>query len=100
MHAPCAGTERVMERELQRYRAAIDRIDGKLLRLLIKRLSLVKRVGRLKEKRGMDIVQPKREEEILSRVSDAASDAETRVFLDAVYRALFKASYRVEGEGQ
>jgi monofunctional chorismate mutase len=89
-----------MERELQRYRAAIDRIDGRLVRLLKKRLSLVKRVGRLKEKRGMNVVQPKREEEILSRLSDAAGDEETRAFLDAVYRALFKASYRVEGEGQ
>ena len=64
-----------MKRELQRYRAAIDRIDGKLVRLLIKRLSLVKRVGMFKEKHGMDIVQTKREEEILSRVSDAARDA-------------------------
>ena len=89
-----------MERELQRYRAAIDRVDVMLVRLLKKRLALVKRVGRLKEKRGMEVVQPKREEEILSRVSAAARDAETRAFLDDVYRALFKASYRVEGEGE
>jgi len=87
-----------MERELRRYRNTIDRIDNRLARLLKKRLALVKQVGRMKRKRGMTVRQPEREEEILARVGRAASDTETRDYLHALYRALFKASYRVEGE--
>ena len=87
-----------MERELRRYRAAIDRIDNRLVRLLKKRLAMVKQVGRMKRERGMAVIQPEREGEILARVGRAASNTETRDYLDALYRALFKASYRVEGE--
>ena len=87
-----------MERELRRYRAAIDRIDNRIARLLKKRLAMVKQVGRMKRERGMAVVQPEREKEILARIDRAASDTETRDYLDALYRALFKASYRVEGE--
>ena len=87
-----------MEKELQRYRAAIDRIDRRFVRLLKKRLTLVQQVGRLKRVRGMAVVQPEREGEILARVTGSVSERETRDYLSAVYRALFKASYRAEGE--
>jgi monofunctional chorismate mutase len=87
-----------MKRELRRYRAAIDRIDNRLVRLLKKRLAMVKQVGRMKRERGMAVIQPEREGDILARVVSAASDTETRDYLHALYRALFKASYRVEGE--
>jgi monofunctional chorismate mutase len=87
-----------MERELRRYRTAIDRIDNRIVRLLKKRLALVKQVGRMKRERGMAVRQPEREGEILARVDRAASDTETRDYLHALYRALFKASYRVEDE--
>jgi chorismate mutase len=89
-----------MERELLRYRSAIDRIDRRIVRLLKKRLTLVKLVGRLKRERGLAVVQPEREGEILTRVTRSVSKRETRDFLTAVYRALFKASYRAEGDGE
>jgi monofunctional chorismate mutase len=89
-----------MERELLRYRSAINRIDRRVVRLLKKRLTLVKQVGRLKRKLGVAVVQPEREGEILSRVTHSVPERETRDFLTAVYRALFKASYRAEGDGE
>jgi chorismate mutase len=46
----------------------------------------------------MPVVQPEREGEILARVTGSVSEGETREYLNAVYRALFKASYKVEGE--
>ena len=89
-----------MEREVLRYRSAIDRIDRRIVRLLKKRLTLVKLVGRLKRERGLAVVQPEREGEILTRVTRSVSEKETRDFLTAVYQALFKASYRAEGDGE
>jgi chorismate mutase len=89
-----------MKKELQRYRSAIDRIDRRIARLLKKRLTLVKLVGRLKRKQGLTVVQPEREGEILTRVTRSVSERGTRDFLTAVYRALFKASYRAEGDGE
>jgi monofunctional chorismate mutase len=91
-------TDIVMDRKLERCRTAIDRIDRRFTRLLKKRFALVKRVGRLKNERGIAVVQPEREERILARVSGAVSDEKARDYLISVYRALFKASYRVEGE--
>ena len=89
-----------MERGLLRYRSAIDRIDRRVVRLLKKRLTLVKLVGRLKRKQGLEVAQPEREGEILTRVTRSVSERETRDFLTAVYRALFKASYRVEDDDE
>jgi monofunctional chorismate mutase len=89
-----------MQRELPRYRSRIDRLDRRIVRLLKKRLALVTVVGRLKRERGMAVVQPEREGEILTRVTRSVSEKETRDFLTAVYRALFKASYRAEGDGE
>ena len=89
-----------MERGLLRYRSAIDRIDRRVVRLLKKRLTLVKLVGRLKRKQGLEVAQPEREGEILTRVTRSVSEREMRDFLIAVYQALFKASYRVEDDGE
>jgi monofunctional chorismate mutase len=89
-----------MERELLRYRSAIDRIDRRVVKLLKKRFALVKLVGRLKRKQGLAVMQPEREGEILNRVTRSVSERETRDFLTAIYRALFKASYRVEDDGE
>ena len=89
-----------MQKEMQRYRSVIDRIDRRIVRLLKKRLTLVKLVGRLKRERGLAVVQPEREGEVLTRVTRSVSEKETRDFLNAVYQALFKASYRAEGDSE
>ena len=88
-----------MERELQRYRSAIDRIDRRMTGLLKKRFALVKRIGRFKRGRGLPVLQPEREEEILDAVSRSAPERELKEYLRAVYRALFEASRRAEDDG-
>ncbi len=85
-----------MANELQRYRDMIDRVDRRVVKLLKKRFNLVKQVGRLKGEQGLGVVQSEREEEIMSRIIRSVSDGELRKYLTAVYRTLFKASYRVE----
>lgn len=85
-----------MANELQRYRHAIDRIDRRVLKLLKKRFKLVKQVGRLKRERGLRVIQPEREEEIMTRITRTVAEGEMRGYITAIYRALFKASYRAE----
>jgi chorismate mutase len=81
---------------IQSYRNRIDRIDRRMVRLLQKRYELVREVGREKGNRGLSIVQPERERQVLEQVTSKIEAGQTRDYIRAVYRALFKASYDVE----
>ncbi len=50
-------------------RKKIDRIDEQLLSLLNQRLALALEIGGIKRRRGERIYNPKREEEVLERLS-------------------------------
>jgi chorismate mutase/prephenate dehydratase len=84
---------------LRKYRSRIDRVDRRLVRLLGKRYELVRIVGSVKNSRGLSIVQPERERQVLDRIAARVATGGTREYIRAVYRALFEASYRVE-DGQ
>jgi chorismate mutase/prephenate dehydrogenase len=49
-------------------RKEIDKTDRAILKLLSKRMKLVRKIGKIKRKYGMRIVDRKREKEILSRL--------------------------------
>jgi chorismate mutase len=61
-----------MNKTLEDLRREIDEIDHDLLKTLAKRMSAVKLVGEIKNLQGLDIVDEKRREELLQKVSDKA----------------------------
>jgi chorismate mutase/prephenate dehydratase len=55
--------------ELKRKRKEIDLIDRKLLDLLNQRLRIALEIGSIKKERGEKIYNPKREKEVLERLT-------------------------------
>lgn len=53
--------------EIQILREQIDIIDDKLVELFEKRILLTKKIGDIKKQNGIEMVDTKREEEIINR---------------------------------
>jgi monofunctional chorismate mutase len=92
------GRGQTVRRQLDTYRKRIDGIDRRIVRLLKRRFDLVRAVGELKREAGLAVVQPEREAEVLGHIAGGTRKQEVREFLTSVYRAVFRASYRVEDE--
>lgn len=54
--------------DLERYRILIDDLDRKLLDLLNQRTEVVENIGRIKQELGLNIYEPKREEQVFANV--------------------------------
>lgn len=63
------------DRELERLRGAIDRVDAELLRLFAERMRLVEQIGARKTEQGIAVRDAGREAEILARVREQAGAA-------------------------
>lgn len=53
---------------IERFREQIDTIDDEILVLLLRRLSLAREIGEYKARRGLPIMDLRREAEILGKV--------------------------------
>lgn len=73
--------------DIESIRGKIDRLDKKLLKLLVERFFLTKKIGRIKRNRGLAIEDLVREEEILST---RASEGEGLKVDSHFVRRLFK----------
>ncbi len=87
---------------LDDIRRDIDAIDRELIPLLKKRMECSLKVAEIKRKEGLPVYHPKREEEILSRVSEAGG--EFGRYIESVYRELMSVSREAQqaeltGEG-
>lgn len=58
-----------VEKELEKLRKEIDKIDEKLVKILNERASIVLKVKNLKAKGAFPIYDPRREEEIFEKIS-------------------------------
>jgi chorismate mutase/prephenate dehydratase len=81
---------------LEQLRAAIDRVDDRLLDLLRERAELVEQVGRLKDKSGESYYAPEREEALLQRLVAANRSRLPGSSLRAVYREILSAMRALE----
>lgn len=59
---------------LSDIRREIDSIDSKLLPLFLRRMECAKEVAQIKKEAGLPVLNAQREEEILSRISEAARE--------------------------
>ena len=57
---------------LKPFRDEIDALDEKLIDLLARRFEIVREVGALKAREGLDVVQSARAQQVLERVSAMA----------------------------
>lgn len=73
-------------------RTSIDQIDHDLLNLLNRRLTLVDRIGKLKQHYGMPVYDPLREERILKKIKDLNQGPAADKDLLEVFRTMMSLS--------
>ncbi len=73
-------------------RAEIDRLDKELVALLNRRAQIATQVGQLKEKQGLEIWSPAREEEVLARAMAANQGPLPADTLRLIFRELMSGS--------
>ena len=62
--------------ELEKLRNEVDEIDDKILELLIERRSRALKVAECKDKEGVPVFDPSREDAILERISNKLTDSD------------------------
>lgn len=89
--------------DLQELRSRIDVLNGQILALVQERAEVVLQISRLKEELGMDGFDPRREDEMLRKLTLAASSplgpfgpAE----IEAIFRAIFRASLALQEQAR
>ena len=79
--------------KMQQIRKQIDGIDKKIIQLLSKRMKLAIKLGKLKKKRGMPVLDKKRELEMLKKLEKQAGqlglDPKS---INKLYKEIFKKS--------
>jgi chorismate mutase len=79
-----------------KYRKLVDRMDRKIIRLLARRCSAVREIGRTKKRSGAPVHDPGREREILSMIDARTGGGEVSAYVREIYACVFKASRRVQ----
>lgn len=87
------------DRELERLRAEIDRIDGRLLALFLERMRVVDEIGAHKRKQGLPVRDEAREAELLAHIR-AQAGQEQADEAEALFRALLATSRARQERGR
>jgi chorismate mutase / prephenate dehydratase len=84
-------------KQLKSLRNTIDKIDGKIMKLLEKRQAAVLKIGGMKSKTDLPIRDRVREEEIIGRLTDASA-ALDKGFIRRLFAEIMKESRRMQAE--
>lgn len=88
-----------MNAELATLRDKIDDVDKELLHLLVKRMKLVNQVGEVKNRYGLPIYAPEREQSMLeSRRKEAEALGVSANLIEDILRRVMRESYISENE--
>lgn len=92
--AVCQLWQEAPEENLEGYRSEIDKIDGEIVDLLVKRLQIGGKIGTLKAEMGAEIRDKTREWEVLRSRGDMAP--EYRAAIEAVFQTVMAQTREVE----
>ena len=80
-----------VQTKLSAYRADINDIDDKLVKLFIKRMETAGKIGSLKKEAGLPVLNVKREEEVKSRLTKDVPET-YKESVNKLYDAIFAIS--------
>ena len=87
------------EMELFNLRKDINDIDNKIMSLLINRLEVVEKVGELKKKNNMEVLDKKRENAIFKKIETLyGKDSDETKFLSEIYNKVMEESKKKQEE--
>ncbi|MFX0000795.1 MAG: chorismate mutase [Candidatus Hodarchaeota archaeon] len=78
------------EKELEKLRKDIDKIDNKIIELLGKRGIIAQKIGTLKRRLNKDIFQPQREKEIIEGIKRKSTVLKA-ISVEAIWREIIDA---------
>lgn len=75
-------------------RAEIDRLDRRILELLLRRMAMVRQVGRLKRAAGLPVLQEDREQALIDRLVGLAGGELSGADVEEIWQAILAVSRR------
>ncbi len=84
--------------ELAGYRAEIDQIDGELVALFQRRMEVVSQVAAYKRERGMEVLQPQREQQVLDKAEALLTDKSLAPAVRQLFETLMAVSRSLQHE--
>lgn len=82
--------------ELELLRKQIDEIDEKLVELFESRMELATRIGAIKEEKGLEILNSKREEEVVKKNIMLLKNSELSRELEIFFKGIMDSSKRIQ----
>jgi chorismate mutase/prephenate dehydratase len=82
--------------DLERFRREIDQIDAQILSLLHRRQDVAFEIGKFKRGQGLDILDPVREREVLSRLASGAQGNLNAQAIKRIFSEIISASRSVQ----
>lgn len=90
-----------MKNDLREWRAEIDALDGELLTILAKRMKIVQKIGTLKKKNNIPLLDTKRWREVLKvTVSQAKALKLSKKFITDLYTLIHNHALRIEEDSK
>lgn len=86
--------------ELRECREKIDAIDVRILDLLNERAIMAKKIGLLKQRAGLPVVDDLREEAVLRRVMAMGKDNMSRDCVLGIFRQILAESRRIQSQAR
>lgn len=84
---------------LETFRAEIDEIDAALMALVARRFEIVRKVGVLKARSGMEVVQSARAQEVVERAGKRAAEAHVSpALMERFYEHMIDIAHEIEHE--
>jgi chorismate mutase/prephenate dehydratase len=82
--------------EMSALRARIDAVDEEIVRLLDRRARMARRIGEIKQERGLEAYAPARERAVLDRVASLSEGDFPKRGLEVVFREIISSSISLE----
>jgi chorismate mutase/prephenate dehydratase len=82
--------------EMSALRARIDAVDEEIVRLLDRRARMARRIGEIKQEKGLEAYAPARERAVLDRVASLSEGDFPKRGLEVVFREIISSSISLE----
>lgn len=84
------------ELDIDNMRSEIDRVDAQILDLIVRRISLVRRIGEYKRERGLPVYDAERERLVIQRLTQAVPEELDPQVIRRVFERIIDESRGVE----